>query len=215
MNLEDCKTVLSLICMNLDRQMPEGLDQLWAATLADIPAQYGKAAAMHCITSSPFMPKVADIRSRALEMQEADARAAERSRRLALERAKTPAPERRADGAEMVRAVLAAVKAGGPGADLGTKAKIADRAIAEWRANHPDSTAPRAGDPCPNPNCRCTHTDGCEAGWIEVEADNEGRARVMSCPTCNFRRHQILTAGDRREVALHNLRDTGDIKRAA
>lgn len=216
MNVEECRGILSLVCLNLDRPIPEGLDVLWSVTLADIPASYGKSAALECITSSPFMPRVADLRSRAAEMQAADRRAAERQRALQIERAKTPAPERRADGAEMVRYVLAAVDAAKPVLDeqladdlaarVEAKTLIAEDAIAEWRRDHPGSTAPpRQGLPCGLAGCRCTHTEGCDAGWIDVGE------QVAACEKCNYRRWQILRAGDRREVAQRNLRDISDI----
>lgn len=214
MNIQDCKTVLSLICMNLDRQVPEGLDQLWFATLADVPPQYGKAAAMECIQSSPFMPKVADIRTRALALAEQDKQLADRQRRLAIERARPAEPERRSDGGAMATWVWIETRRRAAGVTDPTKrAEISAAVVDEWRRANPGSTAaPRTGLPCPNPDCRCTHTDGCDAGWIEIEPDENGAARTMPCRTCNFRRYQILAFGDRRDVAMRNLRDTSDTK---
>lgn len=210
MNRDDCRTVLSLICMNLDRQVPEGLDALWAVTLADIPAEYGKAAAMECITSSPYMPKVSDIRDRAAALMDADRRAEERKRRLAIERGKPPAPERRVDGAQMAAWVWTETRRRAKGiTDPAKRAEIADAVVAEWRRDHPDSTSStRTGQDCGRAACRCTHTDGCDAGW--VTAPDDGPA--FPCRNCNPRRYQILSAGDRRSVAMANLRDTSDVK---
>ena len=215
MNINDVRTILSLICMNLDRQVPAGLEDLWAATLADIPAEYGKAAAMECIQSSPYMPKVADIRERAEQMRAVDVRTAERGRRLALERAKVPEPERRPDGAELAAWVWKETRKRANGVtDAAKRVEISRKVVDEWRQSHPDATGPaRTGRPCDRRDCRCTHTDGCDGGWIEIYADEDGRDRVMPCPNCDFRRSEILRAGDRREVAQQRLRDVSDVKK--
>lgn len=37
---------------------------------------------------------------------------------------------------------------------------------------------------CPRPSCRCTHTDGCVGGWIDVWRD--GKEWATPCPTCKW-----------------------------
>jgi len=55
------------------------------------------------------------------------------------------------------------------------------------------STPPRTPGPipCPWSECRCTHTDGCVAGWLE---DDNGHARP--CPVCRTRQAAVLANPD-------------------
>jgi hypothetical protein len=48
------------------------------------------------------------------------------------------------------------------------------------------NTVPWRPLPCDRPGCPCTHTAGCEAGWIEHKLHKHGRwhEAVRPCPIC-------------------------------
>jgi hypothetical protein len=60
----------------------------------------------------------------------------------------------------------------------------------------------RTGQHCGPQACKCTHTDGCDGGWIDQES-----GQVAPCPRCKPRAHQILTSGLPRPIAQRRLRD--------
>ena len=47
----------------------------------------------------------------------------------------------------------------------------------------PDFWAPMR---CPWPECQCTHTGGCNAGWLDIDSwdDPDGKAWARPCPNC-------------------------------
>lgn len=58
---------------------------------------------------------------------------------------------------------------------------------------------------CPWPGCRCTHTDGCVAGWLERE---QGVAACPVCrPTLNFVLSQLPPPGARSATEITSLRE--------
>lgn len=67
--------------------------------------------------------------------------------------------------------------------DQGRRIQVA---VASWRPL-----------PCDRPGCPCTHTGGCEAGWIEHKLRKHGRTTdaVRPCPVCRPGRP---AAGDER-----------------
>lgn len=65
MNTTEAHAVLMMLGLSYDRQIPQGLPEIWAATLGDLPFELCKSAALELIRTSPYLPKVAEIRERA------------------------------------------------------------------------------------------------------------------------------------------------------
>ncbi len=95
MDLSEARTILTIIAAAHDRQLPEGLDHIWAATLADIDYDVGKTAAMEVLKTNPHLPKVAEIRERARLIKAARDRTAGIKKQLE-ERKTAPGPNGRA-----------------------------------------------------------------------------------------------------------------------
>lgn len=136
MNLTETQGVLTLLATAMDREIPAGLDEIWAVALADIPYPIARVAAIELIKSSPYMPKPAEMREHArlllAERQRAD------TRRAQLEGRNQPTPNAQRTGAKMIAHVLGRLKDAGQdtahGVYLGKEraAIIAEAAAAEW-----------------------------------------------------------------------------------
>lgn len=79
------------------------------------------------------------------------------------------------------------------------------------------------GIPCENSSCICTHTDGCDAGWIQEDywVDSRGKRvsefamienktkyeGVVPCKNCDFERWEIWNSS-------HNSKDYHERLRA-
>jgi hypothetical protein len=79
--------------------------------------------------------------------------------------------------------------------------QIAEEVIVELGARQ---GVERMGQHCGWGPCTCTHTDGCEAGWVEV---GDGSA-VTACPYCSPTRAHILGSTHSTMDAGRTLRDT-------
>lgn len=209
MTPREVSDLVTFLATGLGRPEPEGARASWALVMADVPWEYARRAALEHLKTSPHWPAPADVIRLAREIA---ARERQKSaHRLALERAREE--ERRAvpvtQGARMVAWVVAESRRRLKGVvDRDKRAEVVSEIVAEWRARHPSraGVAPRAV-PCANPGCRCTHTDGCVAGWTVV-VKPDGTEQAGACPNCHWRRYTILASGEPRAVALARLRNT-------
>jgi hypothetical protein len=78
----------------------------------------------------------------------------------------------------------------------------ANRGYLESLDGSPDSEPLRTF--CGRQDCPCTHTGGCDAGWIYVPEIE----RVAPCQHCKPRAYRILTGGHGRAVAQRLLRES-------
>lgn len=180
MNITETRAVLTLLTTAMDREMPPGLDEIWAATLADIAFPVARAAAIELVKTSPYMPKVAEIRERArlilVERQRAD------TRRAQIEGRDQPSPDAGRTGAKMVAHVLARLKDAGQdtanGVYLGKEraAIIAEAAAAEWLDRTADEADARH---VYSPNGMCKH--GQPGGRSPLQSTGKFR-----CPLCRL-----------------------------
>ena len=63
------------------------------------------------------------------------------------------------------------------------------------RSANPERVARRASGHCGRRDCRCTHTEGCDHGWIELPSytdpvTGQTYTPVGPCPVC---RHELYT----------------------
>lgn len=136
MNLTEAHAVLMMLGLNYDRQIPQGLPEIWAATLDDFPFELCKTAALELIRTSPYLPKVAEVRERARLIK------AERERRdnhrRQIEGRTTEPPDDTRTGAKMCAHVLGRLADAGQNTAAGQflgkdrAAAIAEQAVREW-----------------------------------------------------------------------------------
>lgn len=214
MNLNETKALLTVIATAYDRPIPAGKAEIWARALEDLPFDLGRLGAEAAIRVSEYPPTAATVRKHAEEIAQAERQRQARQARVALAAGPAATPEEapaRSEGPHMLRHVLgrlreARVANGGHRLGTETAVQVADGALAEWRRDHPEpSAAPRLGGHCGNPSCQCTHTDGCEAGWIDVDAST-----VRACKSCHRRAWAITTDARNAAHAGAQLRDTSD-----
>ncbi len=145
MDLSEARMLLTIMGSAHDRELPEGLDHIWAATLADIPYDIGRAAAMEVLKTNPRLPKVAEIREKA-RLIKAERDRAIGTRKQLEERKETPGPNGRAFTG-IYRHVNQRLAEGGQnvaeGKYLGEErcALIAEAAVGEWLDRHSHDTA--------------------------------------------------------------------------
>jgi len=107
-------------------------------------------------------------------------------------------------------------------AGLGPATELAQRYTDDARRLY--NVRPHPADyhtPCPRAACQCTHTDGCEAGWVEVQPDpdpdptlwgeqhtraNPDVGRVRPCPNCRPAVAEIIEKGRNRRAVQATLR---------
>lgn len=68
MNLDETAALTSILFTAYDRPKPDGIDDVWFAAMQDVPFDLARAAAIQLIQTSTFLPKVAEIRTRAAEL---------------------------------------------------------------------------------------------------------------------------------------------------
>lgn len=66
----------------------------------------------------------------------------------------------------------------------------------------------RQGAHCGRSGCQCTHNEGCNGGWIEIEGPG-GYERAKPCPICKWHVHNILINVPDRGEAQRQVRQTG------
>lgn len=141
MNLTEARALLLMLGLAHDRTIPEGLDSVWAATLDDLPFALAKDAVVELVKTSPYLPKVAEVRNRARLIREQRQRDTARHRQL--EARNDPRPDSGRTGARMCAHVLARLADAGQntaeGKFLGKQraADIAETAVREWLDLHP------------------------------------------------------------------------------
>lgn len=82
MNRTEVHALLMIFSLNCDRTPPDGLLDVWTATLDDMPFELGRAATIELVKTSPYFPKVADLRDRARLIREQRDRERQRARQL-------------------------------------------------------------------------------------------------------------------------------------
>lgn len=68
MNHEETAALTSILFTAYDRPKPEGIDDIWFASMQDVPFRLARVAAIQLIRTSTFLPKVAEIRRAAAEV---------------------------------------------------------------------------------------------------------------------------------------------------
>lgn len=222
MNADQMTAVLGRASALFSKQVTPDLIAGWLDAVGDLQPQLAAAALSEYNRTGDWFPKPAEILRIANRMRFEQAREANRQHLARTGRDLDEAALTRGDGAAMLGFVLRRLKAAGSnpveGRVLGAHAanKVAADAVEEWREVHPTDWAPvRKGRHCGREACRCTHDQGCEGGWIEALPDAHGNDQVLPCQQCNGRRHKVLTIGDPREIAMGNLRATGDMEKRA
>lgn len=212
----ETKALLDLIGTALNRPVPDGALDVWAKLLEPIPIYWAKAGAMDLLAEAEFWPAPAAVIQRARRLADEEKARQAQERLLALERSRVQeqVPESAVRGPAFVSGVLAAIKkVNADEPDWAQRRKNADEVAGRLvkRLRELNGVAPeRGGQECPRLGCMCTHTDGCDAGWIEVRVADYVQA--APCQQCNPRRHTILNSGDGRSAAMRNLRDVSDVK---
>lgn len=213
--LDETRHLLRTVGTVLDKTIPDDVVPVWAKLLESVPLTWAKAAAMDLLATSPFLPKPADVITRAKALAAEERQRQDRQRQQAIDAASRE-PERpvAVRGPDMLRALLAEIAARNKGVtDRAARRSTAETVAYEFR-DRIGAAPDRPGLPCRDLQCRCTHTEGCDAGWIEMETD-EGAVQAFPCPKCSGRRHGVLTSGSTREAAMRTLRDTSDVKASA
>lgn len=212
---DETRTLLRFISTAMDRPVPPTeTAEVWSVLLADVPYIWARDAALDLLKTSPYWPKPADIVIRAKEMAAVERARQNHERQLALGAALPAEPELAAPrGPALIRDMLVAIREANKHEPDRDKRRVAARMVAaDFKASH--GVAPsRPGGTCTSKTCRCSHTEGCDAGWIETDR-GDGVMVAFPCGQCNSRRHTIATSGSTREAAMRALRDVSDVKAA-
>lgn len=214
MNEEEATRLIRLIETTHNRDAPAGAALAWAAVLKDVPYTWARDGALDLLREHPYWPTPADVYQRARKLADEEKARQNRDRQLALGAAVPPEPAPpSASGPALVRAMLAEVAARNKGVtDRASRRANARVVTAEFRDRF-GAVPDRPAQSCGNLTCRCTHTEGCDAGWQEVDR-GDGVMQAYPCRLCNPRRANILTSGSNRDAAMRALRDTSDVKAA-
>jgi hypothetical protein len=135
-NQVETRAILIMLAAAHDRDIPDGLEVVWSATLGDLPFELVKTAALELIKTSPYLPKVSEVRDRARLIRAERQRGEQR--RLQLEGRLTAPVNHNRTGAAMCSHVLGRLADAGqdPRNDkfLGREraVDIAEEAAREW-----------------------------------------------------------------------------------
>jgi hypothetical protein len=149
-NTTETKAILAIMATAHDKAIPDGLAEIWHAGLGDLDFGLARDAAMELIRTSPYLPKVAEIRERARLIRAERQRADRRRAQVEQRDADTPHPTR--TGAAMIAHVLGRLKDAGQdvaaGKPLGRQraADIAEMAAEEWLRRTQARTSSVAAD---------------------------------------------------------------------
>lgn len=164
MNPEETFAIVNLVATAHDRPVPEGLAEIWHATLGDLPFGLVRDAAIELIKTSPYLPKPAEIRERARNIKRQQDRERDKRNQLDARRhhelvaaTETPAAQQRT-GADMVRHVLGRLADAGQDAAEGKylgkerAGDVAQEAVHEWleKTGLPQDTGTRFNDDAPH-----------------------------------------------------------------
>lgn len=220
MNSQQVTAILGRAAAVYSKDITPDLIAAWLDACGDLPAQLVATSLSEYIREGEWFPKPAEVRRIAMRIRTEQAREENRQHVIRTGREIDEAALSRDDGSRMVAFILGRLKAAGTdpgqGRYLGVAAatKVAADALDEWRVTHPQHyTPPRPGRHCGRGDCRCTHTQGCEAGWLESSPSAAGNDQVRPCPACNPRRYRVLTAGEPRDVSMSNLRASAEIEK--
>lgn len=220
MNANQMSAVLRRAAAVYSKEITSDLVAAWLELCGDMSPQLVAAALNEYMREGDWFPKPSEVRRIAKRIHADQAREANRQHLTRTGRELDEAAVTRNDGYAMLSFILGRIKAAGSNPSQGqllgveTARKVALDALDEWRERHPTPAySTRSGQHCGRDSCRCTHTDGCEGGWVEVGPDAAGNPQVRSCKTCNERRYRVLTAGDNRKAAMFNLRVTADMEK--
>lgn len=75
MTPDETRSILLVLHTAHDRAVPDGLTDIWANTLGDLDYDLVRDAALDLIRISPYLPKVAELRERALAIRRERGRA--------------------------------------------------------------------------------------------------------------------------------------------
>lgn len=135
--------LVRLVVVAHDREIPDGLPEIWHATVGHLPFGLARRAVLEILQASPFLPRPADILERARLIDAQDKRDNGKRRQLVEreQRAITASDTatRARDGANMVRHVLGRLADAGQdvaaGKFLGVDraSAVSEAAIDEWR----------------------------------------------------------------------------------
>lgn len=157
MTPDETIALVRIVTVAHDRDVPDGLAEIWHATLEDLPFGLARQGVLELLQTSPYLPRPADIRERSrLIKQQQDRERAKRSQLDArTQHAVTAATETPAvhgrTGANMIRHVLGRLADAGQdvanGKLLGREraGDIAEAAVLEWldRVDLPETTGTR------------------------------------------------------------------------
>lgn len=136
MNTVETRTILTIMATAHDKAIPDGLADIWHAGLSDLDFTLARDAAIELIKTSPYLPKVAEVRERARLIDAERKRADNRRRQLEQRQEEAPHPTR--TGAAMVAYVLGRLKDAGQdirgGKPLGRDraVDVAEKAVIDW-----------------------------------------------------------------------------------
>jgi hypothetical protein len=225
-NRVEAAQLLAVMSKLDNRRADDGAVDLWHKLLMDVSfADAAEAVRRHFASSVDYLMPVHVLRGAQVVMAE----------RHQLERAAIPAPPGRFDahnpaqrGPLLVRHVLARLAEAKQqmGGSLGRElaAELGETFMAEALERYPATKRPVqvAGAHCRRAGCQCTHTDGCDGGWIEVApaeapdpvlfgeqeapAVEDQGGRVRPCPMCRPTVVEIVDAASTRRAAGQALR---------
>lgn len=158
MTPDETIALVRIVAIAHNHDTPDGLAEIWHATLDDLPFGLARQAIVDLLRTSPYVPRPADIRERArLIKQREDREKAKRSQLDARTQhavtagTETPAARNRT-GSNMIRHVLGRLADAGQdvaaGKLLGKEhaADVAEAAVLEWldRVDLPETTGTRS-----------------------------------------------------------------------
>lgn len=143
MTPQETLAIVRVVAVAHDRNLPDGLAEVWHATLDDLPFGLVRQAVVEQLRTSTYLPKPAEIRERARLINQQRERDLTKRRQLdgrqeAIEATETARAAGQRTGADMVRHVLGRLKDAGQdareGKFLGVEraTKIAETACREW-----------------------------------------------------------------------------------
>lgn len=232
MNLDTCASLLTRISYVDNREVTEEAIASWQSIIGDVPYDLAIEAMELHFRESPgvyIMPghvlEGARRLHRERKRQTAQAvqtkRSSEEIRAAALQRSaldREERIERQEVAAEdygkralrHIRGAIANIARVHERIPHGEGVRVAEAAWQEFRAFNgpPPAVSPRS-NPCGNALCHCSHTEGCEAGWISVDP-GDFASGVVPCPQCKPKASAIIDAASTtrdRRGAMQLLRE--------
>jgi hypothetical protein len=224
-NREETTRLLAIVRAVDNRVLDDTTAQVWHKLLMDVSFDdAAEAVRRHLGQSTDYLMPVHVLRGAQVVM--AERAALESANRPALPSAfDTPRPGQR--GPLLVRHVLAGLAGARErmGGRLGRElaAELGETFMAEALKLYPLEGRAKdvRGHHCGRAGCQCTHTDGCDGGWIELEhcaqpdpvlfgdqpqpVEDQG-GRLRPCANCRPTVVEILEAASTRRGAMQTMR---------